>query len=252
MKYAWRPDIADHRDRYAALPEKALPKTVSKIGATGKKANRIEDQGNLGSCTGNASTSALEIVLGLKTQLSRLMAYYNAREIDGSINEDSGAYIRDAVKGLMKVGVSSEDVWPYIIRKFQMKPSAEAYVQAAELVERLQGYEYARVTSLAQMKAALAQRLPVIFGFVVTEGFEDLPKSGFLGLPSDYDHVLGGHAVTAVGYSDKAKVPYIWVRNSYGSDWGLGGYFKMDQRWFTDRRRLVDDLWVIKPKARTA
>ena len=243
MKYAWRPDIPDHRDRYFATPKGlVLPKTVSKIGTK----NRIEDQGNLGSCTGNSSTSALEITLGVDYQLSRLMAYYNARVIDGSVSEDAGAYIRSAIKGLVKTGVSTEDLWPYVVSKFKTKPTAKAYADAAARVAASGNIEYVRVSTLAQMKAALALRQPVVFGFVVPESFENLPKSCLLTLPAKNEAILGGHAVVAVGYSDKASKPYVWVRNSWGPEWGLNGYFKMTQDWFTNTRRLVDDLWVIR------
>ncbi len=242
MKYAWRPDIPDPRDRYYTAPKIALPKTVSKIGAK----NRIEDQGSLGSCTGNSSTSALEITLGIDYQLSRLMAYYNARVIDGSVNYDDGAYIRSAIKGLVKVGVSTEDLWPYIISKFRTKPSAKAFDDAKARLAVSGKLVYERVSTLVQVKTALAQRNPVVFGFVVPESFEDLPASCLLSLPKRDEAILGGHAVVAVGYNDKVKVPYIWVRNSWGPTWGLKGYFKMTQDWFTDSRRLVDDLWVIR------
>ena len=243
MRYAWRPDIPDHRDRYYKSVTMVLPKTVSKIGTK----NRIEDQGNLGSCTGNSSTSALEITLGIEHQLSRLMAYYNARVIDGYVNEDAGAYIRSAIKGLVKVGVSTEDLWPYIVSKFRTKPTARAYTDATALVAANAGkIEYARVTSLPALKQCLAQRNPVVFGFMVPESFETMTKSYLLTLPKRGEAILGGHAVVAVGYNDKVSKPYIWVRNSWGQDWGLSGYFKMTQDWFLDSRRLVDDLWVIR------
>lgn len=244
MKYAWRPDIPDSRDRYLALKKVTLPKFVNKLGTS----NRIEDQGNLGSCTGNASTSAVEVILKLNTQLSRLMAYYNARTYINAVKEDSGAYIRDALKGLVKIGTSSETTWPYKISKFKTKPSAKAYAQARDLTAALQVFEYARVENLTQLKQALAQGIPVVFGFAVSETFDNLPKSCLLPLPKRGEQMLGGHAVVAVGYDDRPKVPYVWVRNSYGNAWGLGGYFKMTQDWFTDKRRLTDDLWVLRPK----
>lgn len=244
-KYSWRPDIPDHRDRYFAMTRaqaKKLPATVSKIGSP----NPVEDQGSLGSCTGNASTSALEIVLDTQVSLSRLMAYYNAREIDGTVNEDAGAYIRSAIKGLMKVGASSEDIWPYIITRFNKRPSSAAYRQAQDLIAILKNYNYMRVTTLDQVKQSLADRVPVVFGFAVPESFQSLSGSYTLKLPRPTEGFLGGHAVVAVGYNDRVKVPYIWVRNSWGDGWGLKGYFKMTQDWFTDNRRLVDDMWVIR------
>jgi aminopeptidase C len=64
--------------------------------------------------------------------------------------------------------------------------------------------------------------------------------------------MIGGHAVVAVGYDSSVSTPYVWVRNSWGVSWGLAGHFKMDERWFFDPRRLVDDMWVIHPTGGSA
>jgi C1A family cysteine protease len=243
MKYSWKPDIPDARDRYFLPKAQTIPKFAHRLGL----GNRVEDQGTLNSCTGNASTSALEIVLGLNTQLSRLMAYYNGRLVDGYQRTDEGAYIRSVIKGLMKQGVATESKWPYVAKKVNVKPvkaaQEDGQVFKANYTKDL---EYARVESLADMKIALSQKCPVVFGFAVHESFEALPKSGLLELPKQGEANLGGHAVVAVGFDDRPKKPFIWVRNSWGPDWAINGYFKMTQDWFTDKRRLVDDLWLVR------
>lgn len=242
--FSWRPDVADHRDRvYSAKKLKAgLPTVVERIGLS----NPVEDQGNLGSCTGNSSTSMLEIKLGMTQALSRLMAYYNGRVIDGSVGSDDGAQIRSVIKGLTKVGTSPETVWPYDVKKFAVKPSTAAFTQAknllAEIAKRKLGYY--RVQTLDDLLNSLANGNTVTFGFSVPASFENLPASGLLALPKKNEAILGGHAVVAVGYDANKK--FVWVRNSWGSNWGINGYFKMPFAWFNDPRRLVDDMWTIQ------
>jgi C1A family cysteine protease len=72
--------------------------------------------GQLGSCTANAlvgNPEFLEKKAGHKvTNLSRLFVYYNERAMEGTINYDAGAMIRDGVKSLVKLGVCSEKKWP--------------------------------------------------------------------------------------------------------------------------------------------
>ncbi|KAK6056718.1 hypothetical protein COOONC_05775 [Cooperia oncophora] len=48
--------------------------------------------------------------------------------------------------------------------------------------------------------------------------------------PSQTDcekHSLGSHALTFVGYGTENGQPYWLVKNSWGSRWGQGGYFKL-------------------------
>jgi C1A family cysteine protease len=52
---------------------------------------------------------------------------------------------------------------------------------------------------------------------------------------------MGGHAVLAVGYSDRDQ--RFIVRNSWGKDWGRAGYFTMPYAYLANRN-LSDDFWT--------
>ena len=54
---------------------------------------------------------------------------------------------------------------------------------------------------------------------------------------------MGGHAVVAVGYDDARKT--FVVRNSWGTSWGMKGYFTLPYAYLDDRN-LSDDLWTIR------
>ena len=130
--YGWVPDLPDHRDFvYSAVRKPAkLPSSVD----LRPMCSSVEDQGQLGSCTGNALVGALEF-LEMKDkvpyiELSRLFIYYNERVIEHSVASDSGAQIRDGIKTLNKQGVCSEKCCPYDISKFTVKPAAPCYKEA--------------------------------------------------------------------------------------------------------------------------
>ena len=242
--FGWVPDLPDHRDKLyssIAAPPKKLPSKVDlRAGCS-----PVEDQGALGSCTANALVGNLEFLEKKAghtvTDLSRLFIYYNERAMEGTINEDAGAAIRDGIKSLVKLGVCNEKNWQYIITKFQQKPSAACYKQASDH----QVNSYHRILSLQEMQQCLAEGYPFVFGFTVYTAFESasVAKSGRLNLPKPSEKVLGGHAVCAVGYDDSTK--RVLVRNSWGADWGKGGYFTMPYAYISDNN-LADDFWTIR------
>src|SRR5437588_4046115 len=102
-RYGWHPDLPDPRDRIFNLEEdikvaSALPLEVD----LSPHMPPIYDQGQLGSCTGNGVARVLEYVAISQGEPSvtpsRLFIYYNERVIEGTVNSDSGAQIRDGIK----------------------------------------------------------------------------------------------------------------------------------------------------------
>jgi C1A family cysteine protease len=242
--YGWVPDLPDHRDiRYSAVyrvPKKLPPKIDFR-----PLCPLVEDQGKLGSCTAHALTGALE-VLEKKDELqvvqfSRLFVYYNERAIEHTIAQDSGAMLRDGIKSLVKKGACTEKKWPYIIAKFTAKPVAVCFKEGLNH----QVTSYQRIDTLDQMRSCLAEGFPFVFGFTVYEGFEShvVAKTGRVTMPESAERALGGHAVLAVGYNDAQK--RFIVRNSWGTEWGMKGYFTMPYGYLASRD-LSDDFWTIR------
>ena len=62
-------------------------------------------------------------------------------------------------------------------------------------------------------------------------------------MPASNEKSVGGHAVMAVGYDDATRE--FLVRNSWGKDWGLKGYFKMPYSYLTTAK-LSSDFWTIR------
>jgi C1A family cysteine protease len=95
------------------------------------------------------------------------------------------------------------------------------------------------------MRACLAEGYPFVFGFAVYDSFEseEVAKTGIVNLPVAGDRMLGGHAVLAVGFDD--TVQRFIVRNSWGSGWGMAGYFTIPYAYLTNRD-LSDDFWTIR------
>jgi hypothetical protein len=86
--------------------------------------------------------------------------------------------------------------------------------------------------TVSAMKAKLAEKRPLVFGAMVTTGFQDWKGSGVMQKNDLYGAGVGGHAMTIVGYDD-AKAAFRIV-NSWGADWGDEGYAWIDYDLMTD------------------
>jgi C1A family cysteine protease len=62
-------------------------------------------------------------------------------------------------------------------------------------------------------------------------------------MPSRGEEVVGGHAVLVVGYDDAQK--RFIVRNSWGSEWGMGGHYTLPYDYIVNPD-LATDFWTIR------
>jgi C1A family cysteine protease len=239
--YGWTPDIPDGRDfLYSAIrPVVKLPKKIDLRDGC----SQIEYQGNLGSCTAQALAGNIEFLDrrldGEHTDVSRLFIYYNERVLEDTVEYDSGSSLRNGIKTLKNDGSCHEETWPYLISKFTKTPPARCYEEGKQHL--IQSYH--RINGLREMLVCLADGYPFVFGFTVYEGFESaaVKRTGVAHMPKKGESVTGGHAVMAVGYDQASK--RLIVRNSWGRDWGMDGYFTMPFRYAEE---LAADFWTIR------
>lgn len=242
--FNWRPDVPDVRDLIYRPKRMKLADLAAKVDLR-KKCSAVEDQGALGSCTSNAIAGAIEVLERIRnkklTEISRLFIYYNERAYINQVNNDSGAYIRDGIKSVHKIGAADEAIWPYEISRFTDRPSEAAYADAAARKFN----SYFRVTSLPSMLACLNAGFPFVFGFSVYESFltDTVAKTGVVNMPAFGEKMVGGHAVLAVGYNQATQ--RFLVRNSWGQNWGSAGYCTMPYTYLSDRN-LSDDFWTLR------
>jgi C1A family cysteine protease len=244
QRYGWIPDLPDVRDHLYAAPQRVLDKLPGSVDLRAG-CPPVYDQGQLGSCTANAIGAAFAYAQkkqGLADFMpSRLFVYWNERKMEGTVDEDSGAMIRDGIKSVHTQGVCSETTWPYVIERFTRKPSKAAYTEAAK--HQVTAYRRIR-QQLNQMQGCLASGVPFVFGFSVYESFESdkVASTGYVPLPRRTEALVGGHAVLAVGYRDQTQ--RFIVRNSWGRGWGMHGYCTMPYAYLTDAS-LASDFWAV-------
>ena len=205
----------------------------------------VENQSSTSSCAANAMAGAYEYLLkrlkNSNEDVSRLFIYYNARELDGDTSQDQGTYLSSCTKVTRKLGVCSEVTWPFDPQQILEQPHKDAYTEA-------KGFPLNPVArpvqvDLQTMKNCLASGFPFIFGLQLFSSFEKAGPEGLVPMPDiEQDNHDGGHAMLCVGYSEPDRV--FIVRNSWGEDWGDGGYCYIPYDYMTDPE-LNADCWAL-------
>lgn len=247
----WIADQPDHRDKIFK-PKSEMLRMVQQLPKVDLRpqCRPVFDQGQLGSCTANALAAAFDFDRAKEGRQfmtpSRLFIYWNEREIEGTINQDAGARIRDGVKVLNKIGTPPESLWPYNIDEFAVKPPANDFTVAGQnLVTSYHRIVTPHDDPTRDMLAALAGGLPFVTGISVYASFESASaaKTGLIPLPKTSEALLGGHAILIVGY-DTAKQLFSF-QNSWGTSWGDNGFGYLPFDYLTNRG-LASDMWLLR------
>jgi hypothetical protein len=231
----------------------------------------IRDQGETGSCSANAIASLIDTYVlkrGLGPQRAsalHVFAIYEHTAVQGASDDNIG--------NLKKVpGVTSETVWPYDPVK-ACRVALGSAVSGCDTAYRVQaGSGYSDPVIVAERQRADASPLYRIAGL---ETIADTPgrdneimkllaagetvylgvdmainwsiagPGGFHGevLPPPQAY-YGSHALLAQGYRTTASGTQFLVQNSWGTNWGQGGYVWIPEDLFKSRLRSAYRLHV--------
>jgi hypothetical protein len=199
----------------------------------------IKDQKTEGSCTGHAFSEIIEWInrAYLNRHPTLSPQYFYAREliVDGNFPNDDGSDGTTGCQVAVTHGCCESLLYPYVSGDI----SAPTAPQDANAAEYSLG-AYHGVTNAETAVSCLADPTPwpVAIGFQVYESFESnaTAQSGVMPIPGPNEQLLGGHEVAATGGYDVGDVPKLrpagcppalLVQNSWGTDWGLQGWFWM-------------------------
>jgi Papain family cysteine protease len=167
------------------------------------------------------------------------------------LKKDHSVLFQRVVNGLNTFGICTEELMPYAKKKDSPhKPSAKALKDAARRAERWQvvWIRHWAVNRKVDPKEFHALKQALAHGHPVACGLR-WPKSSkgddrLLQVPPA-NKVEDGHSVAFVGYEDDASKPgggIFRIRNSWGPQWGNGGYGMMSYAYV--RTYLNDALWL--------
>ncbi len=201
----------------------------------------VLDQKAEGACTGFGLATVAHYLLKRRktypdpTPVSPRMIYQMAKRYDEWPGEDySGSSARGAMKGWHKHGICSEGKWRYSSNSKDVRLTEE---RCADAVQRPLG-AYFRVNhkDLVAMHAAISEVGVLYATAMVHAGWQNAARDGLIKFSQD---VIGGHAFAIVAYDRDG----FWIQNSWGTDWGKGGFGKISyDEWLANGT----DVWVAR------
>ena len=242
------PDLADLRDRlYDGIRSgRGLPESADWTRTDPAPHNQL----TLGSCVGHGGAFAqecLDAADGPFADLSERDLYWQCRKIMGTVEIDSGARIRDAVKVMARRGVCREELCPYDVDGFADAPGPAADADASG--HRIADYyRIGPLRRIDDIRDAVARGLPVIFGISCYESMftGEVARTGRIPLPKRGERLDGGHCLVARGYDDRTAT--VKGPNWWGRSWGDFGNFHLPYD-YIESLGLASDIWVVRKLA---
>lgn len=173
---------------------------------------------------------------GKEYNLSEQWVYWNCKKIDPWPGAE-GTNLRSAMKVLHRIGVPTEEGWPYSDDPINIgEPKSWA-----EMVAKwyLIG-SYWRINGLQDIKKALLEG-PIVTGMSCFEEMFGKLENGVIPYPSHPDEEWAAHAVCIVGYDDSTQM--VKLKNSWSIFWAKAGYGYIPYKYVED---FVWDSWIAR------
>ena len=237
----------------------AIPASIDWRNQGGKNfVTPIRNQGGCGSCVAFGSIANLEstyqVIKNNPTSgidLSEAQLFFCCGHSKGA--SCSGGWNMAPAMDCLKDGVADEACYPYVAKDQNCSGLCS---DSATRLKKISGWH--AITNINDMKTWIATKGPLTTCFTVYSDFYYNYVSGIYHYSSGT--VVGGHCVCVVGYSD-ADNGYWICKNSWGSDWGESGYFRIgygqtgidasmwaiegivDEGWLYNK--LIRGLWAL-------
>lgn len=207
------------------------------------------DQGDQGSCVAWAvgyGLKAYQEAVERKQNQNNLMKFspayiFNQIKISDCKN---GSSIMRALDLLKQEGVASIDQFPYNPLDCSRQPNVADKNSARPYA--IAEWRTVPIGNEAEVKSHISSGFPVVIGMFVDDGFMQLRNNETYQWAQGNER--GGHAMVVVGYDDSRQA--FKVLNSWGTNWGTGGYGWISYTAFKNRVKeaySVQDIVINDP-----
>jgi cathepsin L len=181
----------------------------------------VKDQGPDGTCYAFAAAGAIESQFlrfnGRTKDLSEQQIVDCSKDYGNGGSKGGMPYL--ALSYVIDNGIATEDDYPYVGQDQNCNKDAESDITIEGCV-RLPEYDE------AYLQAAVGKKGPIAVVMDVHKSIK-LYKDGIYEEPGCTDPDNYNHALLVIGYGREAQQDYWLIKNSWGVDWGLNGFFKL-------------------------
>ena len=177
------------------------------------------NQGSRPTCIAFAFSDGHAAARGEPEPLSAEHLYYHAVQRTVGRDPHEGVAMPTCIAALAGDGQSAEAGWPYIDPLTDV-PNWTPPASATPVFRRKSKVAAA---SLASLVDELDAERPTVVALLLGERFYGPAEDGRI-VPGPDDADTDYHAILAVGHGRDGSEPFILVRNSWGSEWGLDGH----------------------------
>ena len=188
----------------------------------------VKDQGSCGSCWAFATIANLEGLYYAKKGVMKIFSEQMLVDCDTSDSGCNGGLMEYAFTWLKKNGVMLQSDYPYRGTKGTCRSDKTKYVDMTVTGYKKLGSSYSTWSPVDEdeIKEFLYETGPL--AIALNADPLQTYSSGILDVTSARCPTSGiNHAVTLVGYGTQNNVAYWIVKNSWGTNWGEKGYFRI-------------------------
>lgn len=241
-----------------------IPKSYNTRDVYGQKCpsfNHVMFQGSCGNCWAVSSTAMINDRVCMYQEEGEDQRFYSPKHLTTCLKKGcDGGWFADALQFWITDGMVAGGDYrmnepagckPYPRDTAVMKNASCAATcdDGSEMLEAEKSFGGARYEIKSKVVAEIMTEIylygPVIATFDVYEDFAHYYKKGVYKRVSDKK--LGGHAAKLYGWGVENGVPFWYGANSWGKDWGDGGFFKIQRG--TNECNIETNIHAAVPSA---
>ena len=181
--------------------------------------NHIKNQGQCGSCWAFSGVSAIESMFAKRTGVLYDLSEQEMVDCVQDCSGCGGGWPTSVYKYVMENNITNESNYPYV------ESDGVCYTNQTKSLLRVRGYKVI-MNNTRDVLNALYELGPLSVALDAEDSFQMYSNGIYESEDCSNDPEDMDHAVMLVGYGidNLSGKLYFILRNSWGTDWGVGGY----------------------------